>query len=526
MYLVVLLPVIAQQRSPTEMARQAARLEKQGKIVEAYLLYSQAAAADPDATSYWLKAQALRTRAAIAAKVMPGAAESTVTESVESPGDGGGPAITAPTEQELKQAREPQPPPILDAAPGLKSFSVTADSKALWEQVAKTLGLDVIFDADFRSTPNIRFHLENVDYRDALYALQNATGTFVVPITSKVILVVNDNPQKRAEQEMHVTVLIPIPDPVTLQDAQDMTRSVQQVMEIQRFGLDTAHRVVFFRDRQSKVRPAEELLLQLMTRRPEVMLEVDLLTVSKNSTLSFGIPIATSATLTPRISAVSIPRALQLFTRLNVLSQNYLIGVGVLSTQLLATLEKSTVENVFHTELRAEDAFPATLHIGDKYPVVTANYTVPTGTTGASLPSSPVFNFEDLGLKLKVTPRVHGTEAVTLDIEAEYRVLTGETVNDIPIISTRNIKDTARLTFGEWAAIAGLVSNQEARSLAGVAGISQIPILGPLLSKNTKQNTDTETLLIIKPHLLSTPPTETITQPIWIGPEGRMRIPI
>lgn len=500
------------------MARQAGRLERQGKLVEAYLLYSQAAAADPDGTTYWLKAQALRTRAAMAAKVMPKDSDSPDAVAAEDETGSAAP----PTLKEMEEARKPQPPPVLQALPGVKSFSVTADSKALWEQVAKTFGVEVIFDGDFRPAPNVRFHVDDVAYRDAFYALQAATGTFAVPITTKLILVVNDTPQKRAEQEMHVTVLIPIPDPVTLQDAQELARSVQQLMEIQRFGFDGAQRVVFFRDRASKVRPAEEVLMQLMTRRPEVMLEVDLLTVAKTSTLSFGVPLATSATLTPRIAAAPLTKALQFFS----FGPAWGISVGVLSTQLLATIDTSRVENLFHTELRAEDALPATFHIGDKYPVVTASYTLPRGTSGVSLPSAPAFSFEDLGLKLKVTPKVHGTDEVTLDIEAEYRVLTGESVNDIPVISTRNLKDTARLKFGEWAAVAGLVTTQEARALSGIAGVSQIPILGPLLSKNTRQNSDTETLLIIKPHLLSNPPTEYITTPIWLGPDGRMRIPI
>lgn len=519
--LLLAVPLLGQQRSPAELARQASRLEKQGKLVEAYLLYSQAAAADPDAKTYWLKAQALRTRAAMAANVMPSEVDSGSAPSPEA--EDLAEAAPPPTPKELDEARQPQPPPVLEATPGVKSFSLTADSKSLWEQVAKAYGLDVFFDGDFRQTPNVRYHVTDATYRDALYALQVATGTFVVPITSKLMMVVNDNLQKRAEQESHATVLIPIPDPLTLQDAQELARSVQQLMEIQRFGFDAAHRVIFFRDRVAKVKAAQEVLTQLMTRRPEVMLEVDLLTVGRNSTLTWGIPAPTSVHILPRVpAAVPLTKALQFFTY----GPAWGIGVGVVSTQLLANIDTSRAENLFHTELRAEDALPAQFHIGDKYPVVTSSYTLPTGTRGVSLPSAPVFNFEDLGLKLKITPKVHGTDEVTLDIEAEYRVLTGDAVNDIPVISTRSLKDTARLKFGEWAAVAGLVTTEEARALSGIAGISQIPILGPLLSKNTKQDTNTETILIIKPHLLSNPSTEYPTRPIWLGPDNHMRVPI
>jgi hypothetical protein len=520
--LLLLLPAIAQQRSPTELASEAKRLEKQGKVVEAYLLYTQAAAADPDAKRYWLKAQALRRRAVMAANVMPKYVDSPDVPDAEAAEDISETA-PPPTAKELETARQPQPPPILEATPGLKTFSVTADSKSLWEQVTKAFGLEPIFDGDFRSTPNIRFRMEDVDYRDAMYALQHATGTFIVPITGKIVLVVNDTPMKRFEQELDVTVLIPIPDPVTAQDAQDLARSVQQLMEIQRFGFDAAHRVVFFRDRASKVRPAQEVILQLLTRRPEVMLEIELLAVSKNSTLTYGIPLPTSVQIsTAKATVTPLSKVFQYLTHVPA----WWVSVGVLSTELLATVDKSTVETLFHTELRAEDAFPAQFHIGDKYPIVTAVYTGDTSASRTLLATPPVFNFEDLGLKLKVTPKIHGTDEVTLEIEAEFRVLSGAAVNQIPVISSRNVKDTARLKFGEWAAIAGLVTTQEARSLSGIAGLSQIPILGPLLSKNIKQDTDTQMLLVVKPHLLSNPSTEYLTRPIYLGPEGRMRIPI
>ena len=81
------------------------------------------------------------------------------------------------------------------------------------------------------------------------------SSSFIVPISNRVFMVVKDTEQKRRETENHVAVTIPIPEPVTLQEAQELGRSVQQLMEIQRFAIDSAQRLVIFRDRASKVRP-------------------------------------------------------------------------------------------------------------------------------------------------------------------------------------------------------------------------------------------------------------------------------
>jgi len=97
------------------------------------------------------------------------------------------------------------------------------------------------------------------------------------------------------------------------------------------------------------------------------------------------------------------------------------------------------------------------LHIGDRYPIITSSYAAVTGsgTAGSaaaagssSYAPAPAFNFEDLGLTMKMTPTVNGLEGVSLDIEAGFKVLSGTAVNGLPVISNRQIKSQAFLKFG------------------------------------------------------------------------------
>ena len=110
-----------------------------------------------------------------------------------------------------------------------------------------------------------------------------------MPISEKLVLVVKDTEQKRREVENTVAFSVPIPEPFTVQEAQELGRSVQQVMEIQRFAIDSAQRLAIFRDRVSKALPAQMLFRELLHARcTGHRLDVELLSMAKTSTRALG----------------------------------------------------------------------------------------------------------------------------------------------------------------------------------------------------------------------------------------------
>jgi hypothetical protein len=271
----------ADERSPYELYVLGKQYEKKGDIVQAYIFYSEAAAADPTNKKYWVKMESLRRRAALISNVMPqtGAGDPSPAASEEDSEES--PADPPPTPKELEDARRPQPPFVLAASPDKKKIDLRGDSKSLFEQVAKLYGLDVVFDGEYQARPSLHLMLDDADYREALYALMAESSSFIVPISGKVFLVAQDTVQKRASVENNVALELPIPEAVSLQDAQELARCVQQVMELQRFYVNGANRTVYFRDRVSKAYPAQQILKQLLYHRPQVSIEVDFLTVTK-----------------------------------------------------------------------------------------------------------------------------------------------------------------------------------------------------------------------------------------------------
>ena len=439
---------------------------------------------------------------------------------VEAPG-----ILGSITPEELAEARKILPAPNLEAKAGKFDFDLRGDGKSTIEQVAKTLGIEVIFDHDYQATPQARFAVNDLDFHEALRVLQAATDSILVPQSAHRVFVARDTPPKRQAYDRMMTVVVPMPDAVTVQEAQEVSVSVRAALDIRRLMVDTEKRLILIRDAMSRVGAAEILIRDLMRPRPQVYLEVQLLTTTTDLTKHYGIPIPGSFPLVDftgngsNLAGSPLPPG----------NSNYLafgggktfMGIGLADAALFGTLSLSFTSNLEDAHLLASDGEAATLKVGTKYPMVTSGYYGNTTGSGQVFTPPPTVTFEDLGLVVKVTPHVHGMEEVTLDIEASFTLLTGTAANGIPVMADREYKGMVRMREGQLAVLAGLMSRTEATTATGMAGLSDIPLIGKLLRENTSDDNRDETLLVLRPHIVMAPPGALAMHEAWVGTESR-----
>lgn len=504
------------------LAEKAEKARRTGEAVRAYLLYAEAAARDPKNTDYQENRNVLTPIAA--------GLKETDLEKTEVAGD-----LKAAELEALSNA--PPPPttldeearsslaslPHVDVGPQRHDFALKGSPNTLIEKVVSTFGLRAIIDPGLPKQGDFSLDITDADLHTALEGLADVTGTFVFPVSPKVLFFAADTEAKRNEFEPNVVVTVTLPDALTDKDLVDAANGVRAVLNLRSFSWDSISRVAIIRDRFTRAELAKSLLQTLLVPHAQVSLELQFLTIDTDVTHEWGISPQTSFSLISPLQKLFnfntvLPTLMTGAQYIAVGGGAGLFGIGVTSAEVFATYSNSITKNLYDATVVVEDGQTANLHVGEKYPIPTSLYTGAAQSTPSIYNPIGTFTQEDLGLVLKVTPHVKGDGEVGMDIEADYKALGTETFNTVPSVSERGFKGSVTLQPDEWAVVSGLDQTSLVRSRTGFPGLSEIVGLNQLLSQNNREKTTSETLVVLKPVITRLPMSDAVSPQFLLGP--------
>ncbi len=530
---------------PSELAlvlvRKAKQAEKAGDIADAYVYYSQASALQPKNRGYRAHVAALQARGAARPRT------ATPPTEADAPTD----ALAAdPVEyhaavsddlifdsltlREMAKDRQLASPPKLNAAAGRFDFDLTDAPRSLFDKVATKFNLQIVYDGDFPTGgAPIHFQVVHMDYREALEALDAATGSFVVPLSTRAIMVAHDTTAKRNDLEQFITLTVKVPQVITTQELTEIVQLVRQVSGVEKIGWDTDNDQIVMRDRISRVALAQGVLAQLLSYHPEVMMDLELLQVSDSDIANYGFTVTNNFPLvflgnvlgSAQGSVASIPSGVT--NLLTFGAGRTLVGIAAAQVQAMFNETFSRSRTLYSARVRAASNQAGVFHVGEKYPIITSGF-VGVGAASSSLAfaAPPAVSFENLGLELKATPHVHGADSVSMSIEASYETLTGQSADGIPVIESNKITTDIRVRNEEWAVVAGLIDETNNKTAAGFAGLASIPWIGNLFRQTSTDKETMHFLIGVRPHILYMGPDENVTQPMRAGSDARPFTPL
>ncbi|MGH9502931.1 MAG: hypothetical protein ACRD20_08775 [Terriglobales bacterium] len=438
-------------------------------------------------------------------------------------------------------------------------FHYRGDGRGLLTQVASVFGVTATFDESVVSRP-IRFDLGRADFYTAMAAACLMTHTFWTPLDSSQILVAAESVQNHRQFDRMALRTFYLPGVTSPQELNDVVNLLRNLFEIRLVTPQPNASTIVVRAPRKMLDAATQVLEGLADSRPQVMIDVHVYEITNSLTRNMGLQIPNNFQLfnipAGALAALAGQNIQDLINQLisggginqansqalsgllaqlqnqqsSVFSQPLatfgngltLTGLSLGTAGAQLSLNESTVKTLEHATLRVAQNTDATFRVGTKFPILNASF-APVFNTPAiasviqnnSFQSPfPSFNYEDIGLSLKAKPRVNGSSDVSLDLEIQFRSLTGQSLNGVPVISNREYKGSITLMDGEPAVVAGSVSNSEQRSLSGIPGLGSLPGLNQVMTSNSKQLDEDELLIVITPRVVSREPTQNAE--VWL----------
>jgi general secretion pathway protein D len=396
------------------------------------------------------------------------------------------------------------------------TLHIQEDAKMVYQAIGKAAGVNVLFDPDYTSK-RIQVDLNNVSLLDALRIVGTISNTFWRPVTENTLFVAANTRARHTELDEQAVQTFYLSNAWQQNDLNDVQTAIRNLMpNIKAFAVASQNAIVV-RGTPDELLLAEKLINDLDKARPEVVVDIAVLEVSKNWERTLGIawpssvgvalqpPTSTGTTTTGTTTTGTTASTTSptLYDLAHLKATDFAVTVGSATANLL--LSDTNTKILQNPRIRATDAQKATMKIGSKIPIATGSYQTGAATALVSSLVNTQFQYQEVGVNIEMTPTVHFDRDVTLKIKIEVSSQSGSvTISGVtePIFSQRVVDQVIRLREGEASILGGIQNKQDTQSSTGIPGLSSIPILKYIFGSRDHTINDDELVFLVVPHVV------------------------
>ena len=470
-------------------------------------------------------------------------------------------------EQMRERARAQSAEPLLNPAsrePLRLSFR-NANIRDIIDALGSTSGINITYDPQVPQTA-ASVQLDGVTLEQALQQIMSVNQLSYKVTSERGILVFPDNAQKHAQYDEQVVQTFY----VSHADVTELTQLLSSLIRLPSMAVqpaiqfNKAANTITVRGTAQVVQIIEKVIQQNDKARAEVMFDIEILEVDRLRAKQYGLnlseyalggvlspevsPGSTSSTTTTPTTGIGAAAAAAATTsttagrsttpsqiasppafNLNTISRGFNTSDFYLAvpTAIVRALESDTqTKLVAKPQLRGAEGNKLTMNLGDEIPIVSTSYT-PIASGGVGVNPLNSFQLKPVGINVDITPvrvTLEGDILIDMNVESSSR---GSDVNvagtNYPSFGTRKVGTRLRLRDGESNLLAGLLREDERKSLNGFPGAIRVPILRQLFSNNDQTVGSTDIVMLLTPHILRAPEiTEADLKPIYIGSQGNL----
>jgi len=417
------------------------------------------------------------------------------------------------------QERKPPLPVLSPRSPVPVVIRYTdASLEKILESLGKLAGVNILFDDGYKDK-KYSVNLSGVTFQEALDQITFVNRLFYKVLDQNTLIIVTEGRQKRNSYDELMLQTFYLQNA----EADETANLIKSIAGITKAMPNKNLGAITLVGTPDQLAWAQRIIEANDKARGEVMIEVQILNVNRTKARQYGLRLSNyeaSARFAPQTNDPGDITTVRAHMLSSINLADFLVSIP--STIFAKFLQSEATTRILAApKLRAAEGKPTELKIGQEVPVpVTTFSTVNTG--GSTFAPATSFQYRNVGVTLKITPRVSAAGDITLELTAEFSLL-GDSAEvgssgKLPTFLTRNVTGTVRLRDGETSLIGGLLQQNETDTFTGIFGLQSVPVLNKVFTNRDRKSDETEILISLTPHIVRGPKlTEEDMTPLGVG---------